>query len=270
MTVQALLKFDDQADGSTVYTDEVGSLTWANESGSTASIDTTDSKFGAGSLECVGDGGIEANLVTPLDNVNAEWTIELWVKKPTGTGNQVLLEMHHDNSTFHQVYWNSSNQIHFYSAWFGSLPAITVTPDEWHHIAIFTKAGEQAASYMVDGEVKGTLGLFTTGVNFNQIKVGCQTTYNAQFIGSIDSVRFTDVCLYFYTAYGLIPTADFTTTATPQAPPGNAISPWDFYAGEQQWIVPFNGGQAGAYIVDRPECEPCAGGGSVSGLQIWG
>jgi len=192
----------------------------------TAQLSTAQSKFGGASLLL--DGNSDYVNVPDADDwnlVNYNFTIDCWVKK-AADGARMCISRQADSvgtsTTWgHSFEITAANKLSFlaYSGptEYAATSTGTITGAGWHHVAV-VRNGNTITLY-IDGSADGTVDV--TGVSFNysaeQFAIGRAGAYDGfYFNGYIDEYRWS-MGVARWTSNFTVPTAAYTTTATPPA-----------------------------------------------------
>jgi len=192
-----LLLHCNGVDESTTFTDESDSAhtVTAHE---TAQVDTTNKKWGTGSLQLDGNSdylSIPDSADWDLVGSNADnWTVDFWVKFNLTNISTVepLISQDEGASDGWYIFRNISEEIrfNFFSATVLQINpgGIVVNDTDWHHIA-FIKIGTEYALY-VDGQ-QGAYGTTASIDTFSApITIGYNpNTYTGYFNGYLDEIR---------------------------------------------------------------------------------
>lgn len=220
MTTLALLHLNG-TNGSTVFTDAVGTLTWSR-SGATAVLDTSQLKFGSASL-VMSTGSVNSTSFT----AQTTWTADWWVRFATLNHGVMALVGGNVNgfATSVRNQGNGSGQLYNVS-YTGSAADANVTgtktawaTGQWYHMAMTydTVAGKYYfyVDGVKDGEIASATGMSGAGAVFN---IGNNGTGSA-LDGWIDEFRYTDACEFPSGTTFSVPTSEYTVGSgiTPSA-----------------------------------------------------
>lgn len=182
-----------------------------------AQIDTAQKKFGVSSLLLDGTG----DYITLADSAdwhfsNGNFTIDLWVRFNSTTGNQQLANQYVDANNFWTFYKNSNNGISFYvrqsstDVVLMSTANSLVTTNTWYHIALVRDGSN--CKIFIDGDSKALTGTDFGATSLNDLattlKIGYLASGNEQELnGWIDEFRIVKGVAKY--------TANFTAPTSP-------------------------------------------------------
>lgn len=217
-----LLMHFDGADGSTSFLDSSQYENAGATGFSDAQLDTSQFKFGNASLDLTTTGDqvtVPITLGGPLDIFQGDFTIEMWVRFSTVTGQHTVFDYgDFVGSDGIRVYVNNGAltcQTSFYHGWTDITHGTTVTTDTWHHIAV-SRAG--TTGYLaLNGVVLASVGAnwITFPSSATKIFLGTSSNQTAFMLGRIDEIRVTRG-LARYTTNFAVSTAAFSATGTPK------------------------------------------------------
>ena len=213
----------DGTDGSTTFTDPVGNVTWSAEG--TATISTTQSKFGGASLYSPSGGGLRAANNSIFDFGTGDFTIEgWWYFTALGSGKTLITQR--DSGIYTSILWmldgsNFTLYIGNASTWHitGASIAHGMSTNTWYHLAL-VRYGTSLKVYVNGTSVySGTLsaGSSVTPANYQFSINGNQTASTSGAACYIDDFRLMKGYAA-YTANFTAPTAANTTSSEGAGP----------------------------------------------------
>lgn len=182
-----LLKFDDQADASTTFTDTSGNSRTVTGQGN-AQIDTAQAKYGAGAALFDGTGDyLDATL--PAFNYAAnDFYMAGWFRFAAGgdKGGLLCLGASGNNYYVHHIIGrlfvgDGSNNI--------MNPLWSPSTDTWYHVALsHTMSGGEAWYLFVDGTAISNSGASLTQTSPTNLQIGARSAEGAYLNGWADDV----------------------------------------------------------------------------------
>lgn len=205
---KTILRFDSDISD----TSPARMLWWA---GGTTSIDTTNKKFGAGSLKFTGGGSITTSgrVGGGLQLGTGDFTLEgwIWIDPSAVSVTREIFTSYTSSSAYSTFYYQgSSNALQVWKSSTGVLTSNTtiVPPSQWIHVAFSRKAG--TCRIFQNGTQVSS---FASTHDFTEdyFCIGGQATNSSTeaFIGNMDDIRIT-VGVGRYTANFVPPTKAFT------------------------------------------------------------
>ena len=211
------------ADGSTTFTDLIGTVSWSAEG--TATISTTQSKFGGASLYLPSGGGLRAANNSIFDFGTGDFTIEgWWYFTALGSGKTLITQR--NSGIYTSILWmldgsNFTLYIGNASTWHITAASIAhgMSINTWYHLAL-VRYGTSLKVY-VDGVSKynGTLSAeaTVTPANYQFSLNGSQSSSTSGAACYVDDFRLIKGTA-LYTANFTAPTSANTTTALGAGP----------------------------------------------------
>jgi len=235
-----LMHFDN--DGSDSFVDSSAYQKTITSYGNTI-LSNTQSKFGNSSSYFNGDTSYLRVASGPDFAFPSDFTIECWVYFTNSSrGYQGIIGAHSGSDQTGWVLYLETNNILTFnsgagSGWTGAVSSgETITPNEWHHIAV-SRSGSSLRIF-IDGTLKGTI---TSNVNIasgSVIDIGDYTClnqygYNFTMSGYIDDLRITKGVARYVSNFS-VPVAP-----APNLGPASTVpsSPSNLTVSEDQGIV---------------------------------
>jgi len=145
----------DGSDGSTTF-DDVSSSNHSITANGTAQVDTSNKKFGTGSLQLDGDSDYlsspDSNDWDICGSASDDWTIDLWVKHNNHDGDECYVSHWESGDEQWRLYHTHGIGVRFYMDTGGGSAEISfgggeITDTDWHHVAII-KVEDDWAIYL--------------------------------------------------------------------------------------------------------------------------
>lgn len=226
-----LLLHADGANGSTTFTDS--SLTPKTLTATSATISTTQSKFGGSSIYLNGSARLTG---TNSDYAygSSDWTAECWFYPTSLAGDYMIIVGTRPNSGDSTTAWSlgvtSLGQLFIYTNTFHASQATgTITTNAWFHIAA-ARQGSTVRLYVNGSQV--ATGTMSSNLTTNTLAIGANNDGSQPITGYVDELRLTKSEARYTSAF-TAPTAAFSnpvaaTFGTPTLP--NASSNSNRYA----------------------------------------
>jgi hypothetical protein len=176
-------------DGSTTFTDEVGT-TWTSNSG-VATIATAQSKFGGASGRFAGAGARITATDASFNIGTGDFTISGWVRLDSTSGDHGIFNF--GSGTFHGVYVSDAT-LYLYDSDYRAQTGAVITALTWYHFAVCRNSG--VVECYVNGVGSGNP--YTSSFDFNSSDHlwGASRNGNDVLTGYLDGVAFYDTALY--------------------------------------------------------------------------
>lgn len=196
-----LLMHMDGSSGSTTFSDVKGNT--ITNSG-TSSNSPSGAKYGAGSANMTGVGGLTTNTLASSVFSGAAWTVESWVYLPsTANGGHAANTLLHTKPYFTVAISMNRNGAGSTSIYVGNGSGWTAAPaiasssplplDTWSHIALVKNAG--VLSLYHNGVRVGTSSAIPSGFT-GGATIGMLTDGSERLTGKLDELRVSDVARY--------------------------------------------------------------------------
>jgi hypothetical protein len=222
------------ATGGQVIVDAIANRTITITGGVTT--DTSESKFGGGSLFFPSDGYLTLADSPDFGFGMDDWTIEAWVYRPGVVFDRVLFDFRSSVGTRRpMVRWTADELIYFtQGAVRISIPGFT--EDTWHHVAVCRKSG--VTTMYLDG-VPGTPWVDTLNYGSSSaVTIGATFEGDLDFNGWVDEIRLSKRYAHYAGAF-TPPTAAFLEQPRRRDP--EILLSWSDDAGHT-WVPDVQGG----------------------------
>lgn len=170
-------------------------LTAIDTSAVNCELDTTNKKFGSGSIKILQGGYVDITMGSLTDNYSSPWTVECWFY-PTAVGSSDGWLFNQDDSRDGSRAWYvrlRASSITLGIRGQSESSTVSIAYNEWHHLRV-THAGDKLVKLYLDGALLDSKTFATeTDPRIRFGKPYTFTTFDANrwYTGNIDEIAFT-------------------------------------------------------------------------------